>query len=122
MEIGEKLLVHSREEWRAWLAGHHQDKPEIWLVIYKSASGKRSLSLNHAVEEALCYGWVDSTLKPIDPLSYALRFSPRRKTSRWADSNKERALRLLREGKMTPAGMALLPSEIIKAWEEEKSQ
>jgi hypothetical protein len=55
-------------------------------------------------------------------MSYALRFSPRRKTSRWADSNKERALILLREGKMTPAGMALLPSEVIKAWEEEQSQ
>jgi uncharacterized protein YdeI (YjbR/CyaY-like superfamily) len=71
------------------------------------------------VEEALCFGWIDSTLKPIDASSYALRFSPRRKKSYWADSNRARALRLLREGKMTPVGMALLPPEVISVWEEE---
>lgn len=119
MEIGEKLHVNNREEWRAWLAGHHQDKAEIWLVLYKASSGKREFTLDHAVEEALCFGWIDSILKPLDPASYALRFSPRRKKSPWADSNRARALKLLREGKMAPAGMAVLPPEIIRAWEEE---
>jgi uncharacterized protein YdeI (YjbR/CyaY-like superfamily) len=119
MEIGETLTLNSRQEWRAWLAEHHQDKQEIWLIIYKSSSGKREFPLSHAVEEALCFGWVDSQLKPIDALSYALRFSPRRKNSHWADSNKRRTLRLLREGKMTSAGMAVLPPEVISAWEEE---
>jgi uncharacterized protein YdeI (YjbR/CyaY-like superfamily) len=121
MEIGETLLLESRQEWRTWLAEHHQDKSEIWLVLYKSTSGKREFPLSQAVEEALCFGWIDSTLKPIDPTRYALTFSPRRKKSRWADSNRERALRLLREGKMTPAGMAALPADIISAWEEEQS-
>jgi len=121
MEIGELLHLNSRQEWRAWLAEHHQDKQEIWLMIYKSSSGKREFPLSHAVEEALCYGWIDSTLKPIDPSSYALRFSPRRKNSHWAESNWERALRLLRDGKMTPSGMAVLPPEVIAAWEEEDS-
>jgi hypothetical protein len=65
------------------------------------------------------FGWIDSYLKPVDTSSYALRFSPRRKKSGWADSNRRRALSLLREGKMTPAGMAVLPPEIIQAWEEE---
>jgi len=123
MEIGEKLYVNSRTEWRAWLGEHHQDKREIWLVlyksIYKSSSGKRDFSLDDAVEEALCFGWIDSTLKPIDPSSYALRFSPRRAKSPWADSNRARAIRLLREGKMTPAGLAVLPPEVLSAWKEE---
>ena len=118
MEIGEKLHVNTREEWREWLAEHHQDKQEIWLVIYKSNSGKREFPLSHAVEEALCFGWIDSTLKPIDDSSYALRFSPRRKQSHWAESNKRRAIRLLREGKMTAGGTAMLPPEIIREWEE----
>jgi len=122
MDIGERLQVSTRDEWRAWLAEHHQDKPEIWLVIFKSSSGRRDFPLSHAVEEALCFGWIDSTLKPIDASSYALRFSPRRMNSFWADSNRARALRLLREGKMTPAGMALLPSEVIRAWEVDNNQ
>lgn len=122
MEIGEKLHVSSREAWRAWLAEHHQDKQEIWLVLYKSSAEKRGLSLRHAQEEALCFGWVDSSLKPIDPSSYALRFSPRRKKSRWSDTNRALALRMLREGKMAPAGMALVPPEVISAWEEENRQ
>ena len=120
METGEKLHLNSRQEWRAWLAEHHQDKQEIWLVIYKSSSGKREFPLSQAVEEALCFGWVDSTLKPIDASSYALRFSPRRGKSHWADSNKARAKRLLREGKMTSAGLAVLPPEVSQWWEEEK--
>ncbi len=119
VDIGKKLHFSSREEWRAWLAEHHQDKQEIWLILYKSSSGKREFPLSQAVEEALCFGWIDSTLKPIDASSYALRFSPRRKKSYWADSNRARALRLLREGKMTPAGMALLPPEVISIWKEE---
>jgi len=119
MEIGEKLHLNSRQEWRAWLAEHHQDKQEIWLILYKSSSGKREFPLGHAVEEALCYGWVDSTLKPIAAASYALRFSPRRKKSHWADSNRARALSLLREGRMTAAGMAVLPPEVIRTREEE---
>lgn len=119
MKVGETLHLDSRQEWRAWLTEYHQEKSEIWLVIYKSSSGRREFPLSHAVEEALCFGWIDSTLKPIDATRYALRFSPRRKKSHWADSNRERALRLLREGKMTPSGTAALPPDIIKTWEEE---
>jgi uncharacterized protein YdeI (YjbR/CyaY-like superfamily) len=119
MDIGEKLQVNSREEWRAWLAEHHQDKLEIWLVLYKSASGQQQLSLRDAQEESICFGWIDSNLKPIDSTSYALRFTPRKQVSRWSDTNKERALRMLREGKMTPAGMALLPPEVIQSWRAE---
>lgn len=118
MEIGEKLVVDNRQEWRAWLEAHHQDTADIWLVLYKSSARHPGLTLNEATEEAVCFGWVDSQLKPMDGQRYALRFSPRRKKSNWAASNIERALRMLQEGKMTPAGMAILPEEVLQAWKE----
>lgn len=118
MDIGEKLHVNSRAEWRAWLEAHHQQKPEIWLVLYKVSSGKQALALPDAVEEALCFGWIDSQMKSIDTECHAQRFSPRRKKSVWTAINRGRALRLLREGKMAPAGIAALPPEILEAWEQ----
>jgi hypothetical protein len=119
MDIGEILQIRSREEWREWLAGHHQEVQEIWLVLNKSSSGPRGLTMPQAQEEALCFGWVDSTLKPIDESSYALRFSPRHRLSRWGRSNRARALKMLRAGKMTSAGMDLLPPEVLRIWEKE---
>lgn len=122
MEIGEVFRPSNPQEWRDWLEEHHQDKAEVWLIISRSSSKEPGVFLGEAVEEALCFGWIDSYQKPLDAASYALRFSPRRKKSNWANSNRERALRLLREGKMTPAGMAVLPPEVLQAWEEEKRQ
>jgi uncharacterized protein YdeI (YjbR/CyaY-like superfamily) len=116
MDVGETLYVTSREEWRRWLADHHRDKKEIWLIFYKKASGQPSIPYDDAVEEAVCHGWVDSQMKSLDESRYAIRFTPRRKKSHWSDSNKGRALKMLREGKMTPAGMALLPSEVLQMW------
>jgi uncharacterized protein YdeI (YjbR/CyaY-like superfamily) len=120
MEIGETLQLNSRQEWRDWLSDHHRDQGEIWLVLYKSTSGKRPITLREAMDEALCFGWIDSTLKPIDSTCYALRFTLRRPKSRWSDTNKSRALSLLREGRMTPAGLAQLPEDVISQWEQEK--
>jgi uncharacterized protein YdeI (YjbR/CyaY-like superfamily) len=74
------------------------------------------------MDEALCFGWIDSTLKPVDETRYALRFTPRRAKSHWSDTNKARALVLLREGKMTAAGMACLPEDVIEEWEVEKGE
>lgn len=113
MEIGERLEVRSRDEWRVWLADHHQDKQEIWLVLYKSGSRQRGLTMGEAQEEALAFGWVDSYLKPIDAASYALRFSRRRPGSRWSASNRARARKLLGEGRMAPAGMSVLPPDVL---------
>lgn len=120
MHIGETLYVASRQEWRRWLAKHHQDKKGIWLIIYKKSAGKQGIVLEEAVEEALCYGWIDSQLQPIDAEKYALRFSPRRPSGHWAKSNRKRALKLLRAGKMTKGGMAVLPPELVKAWKSGK--
>ncbi|HTI05612.1 MAG TPA: hypothetical protein VL549_09865 [Gemmatimonadales bacterium] len=80
MKIGKTFYAKNAREWRAWLAKHHRRAPEIWLIYYKKASGKPRIPYNDAVDEALCYGWIDSILKPIDDKKYAQRFSPRRKT------------------------------------------
>jgi uncharacterized protein YdeI (YjbR/CyaY-like superfamily) len=108
MEIGRKLYVTDRRTWRSWLAKHHDKEKEIWLVYMKKNSGKQRIPYNDAVEEALCYGWIDSILKPIDENCYAQRFSPRRPGSQLSAMNKERIRRLIGLKKMTPAGTAAI--------------
>ena len=115
MEIGETLLVASRHGWREWLAQHHHDYREIWLIYYKKTSGKTGITYEESVEEALCFGWIDGAIKGIDGETYAGRFTPRRPKSPWSDSNRERVARLLREGRMTEAGLAVLPADLRQA-------
>lgn len=105
MELGETLYVTNRKQWRAWLAKHHKSAKEIWLLYYRKDSGKPRIPYNDAVEEALCYGWIDSTYKPIDDESHAQRFSPRRKGSPLSPMNQERVRRLIAKKKMTRAGL-----------------
>lgn len=112
MEIGETLLASSRQEWREWLSEHHRDSKEIWLIYYKKTSGKTGISYEESVEEALCFGWIDGQFRGIDQDAYAGRFTPRRPKSPWSDSNRERVTRLSREGRMTEAGLAVLPADI----------
>jgi uncharacterized protein YdeI (YjbR/CyaY-like superfamily) len=134
MKIGQTLYITNRKEWRSWLAKNYADKKEIWLIYAKKNSGKPRIPYNDAVEEALCYGWIDSTLKPIDNKKYAQRFSPRRSGSKLSDMNKERIRRLIRHKKMTPAGMAavkhvpninssnlVIATDIIKALKKDKA-
>ena len=108
MRVGKTLYAKNRREWRAWLSKHHKTAPEIWLIYYKKESGKPRVPYNDAVDEALCYGWIDSILKPIDKKKYAQRFSPRRKTSKLSDMNRERVRRLIKSGRMTKAGLAAI--------------
>jgi uncharacterized protein YdeI (YjbR/CyaY-like superfamily) len=105
MELGETLYVTNRKKWRAWLAKNHKTKIEIWLVYPKKATGKTRIPYNDAVEEALCYGWIDSIQKTMDAGRNAQRFSPRRKGSALSPMNKERIRRLIAAKKMTKAGM-----------------
>ena len=112
MEVGETLLVTTRDEWREWLAQHHEEYKEIWLVYYKKTSGKTGISYEESVEEALCFGWIDGAIKGINQETYAGRFTPRRAKSPWSDSNRERVARLLRDGRMTEAGINVLPSDL----------
>ena len=98
MNVGKTFYAKSRREWRAWLAKHHKSMSEIWLIYYKKHSGKPRIPYNDAVDEALCYGWIDSLLKPIDEFCYAQRYSPRKPTSKLSDMNRERVRRLIKAG------------------------
>ena len=95
----------SRARWRAWLAAHHARSTAVWLVFRRTPEGRRSLSLTDAGEEALCFGWIDSTLRRIDDERSALRFTPRRPKSMWAASNKRRIRSLTARGLMRAAGL-----------------
>jgi len=97
-----------RPAWRAWLQRHHASRAEVWLGLRKKTSGLPGVGMAEAVEEALCFGWIDGRVRTVDADSYALRFTPRRADSVWSESNKERVRRLVKEGRMTPAGQALV--------------
>lgn len=109
IRISETLDVRTRAAWRRWLAEHGATTREIWLILYNPASGGADLTYLHAVHEALCFGWIDSTTKRLDTERTAQRFSPRRPKSNWTELNKERARRLIASGLMTAAGYATLP-------------
>lgn len=100
----EELYVTSTEDWRNWLETNHDSKSEIWLIFYRKHTNKPSLSYNSAVEEALCFGWIDSTIKKLDEEKYARKFTPRKAQSRWSELNRNRANRMIMIGKMREAG------------------
>ncbi len=106
--MNDPVLVYFawREEWRRWLELNHDKAKEVWLVYYKKPSGKPRISYEDAVEEALCFGWVDSLVKKLDDERYAQKFTPRKNTSKWSQSNLRRIKKLMAEGRMTAAGMA----------------
>jgi uncharacterized protein YdeI (YjbR/CyaY-like superfamily) len=93
-------------ELRAWLEEHHETAAELWLGFYKKATGKQTMTWSEAVDEALCFGWIDGRQQGIDDESYALRFTPRRPRSTWSVVNVRNVERLIREGRMRPAGLA----------------
>nr|MDQ3007665.1 hypothetical protein [Chloroflexota bacterium] len=97
MEIGETIYVTTSDEFRKWLIQNYQTKKEIWLIQYKKATKKPSINYVDAVEEALCFGWIDGLEKGMDAEHYALRFSPRRPKSNWTNTNKDRARRMIAE-------------------------
>ena len=105
MKLGKTLYVTNEKDWRKWLVKNHKKKSEIWLIYYKKASGKLRILYNDAVDEALCYGWIDSTVKSIDEERFAQRFTPRRKRSGLSQMNRERIRKLIAQKKMTKAGL-----------------
>lgn len=100
MEITETLYVPTRREWREWLAEHHTSKDQIWLVGYLKASGQPSVPYPDAVEEALCFGWIDSIRKKLDADRFAQRYTPRRTGSGYSQTNKERLAMMIEEGRV----------------------
>lgn len=105
MDLGKTLYVTDRKQWRSWLAKSHNKEKEIWLIYYKKSSGKKRIPYNDAVEEALCYGWIDSIMKRVDEERFAQRFSPRKPNSILSQMNRERIHRLIEQKKMTIKGL-----------------
>lgn len=102
-----KIYMKSRVAWRGWLQKYHKKKKEVWLVYYKKHSGKPTISYNDAVEEALCFGWIDSTVRKIDDERYMQKFTPRRTGSVWSQTNIRRARNMIDQGQMTGSGLVL---------------
>lgn len=105
MEEEETVYPKSRAEWRSWLEANHRDKQSVWLIYYKKKSGLPTVAYSDAVDEALCFGWIDSKSKPLDEEKFKQFFSKRKEKSVWSKINKEKIERLTREGLMTQAGI-----------------
>jgi len=114
MRITKTLSVSSRKAWRDWLRKHYKKDREIWLVYYKKATGKARITYNDAVEEALCFGWIDSTVKTLDERRFAQRFSPRKPRSKFSQANKERLRKLIKAGKVRKDVLASLGDVSVK--------
>jgi len=110
-----QLYITSRKEWRSWLRNHHQNFSEVWLIFYKKHTSKPTLDYESSVEQALCFGWIDSIIKNLDEEKYVRKFTPRNPHSNWSEINKKRANKMIRENQMTKFGM----EKILSAKESE---
>ncbi|HET9746805.1 MAG TPA: YdeI/OmpD-associated family protein [Chitinophagaceae bacterium] len=95
----------TRQAWRKWLEKNHSISPGIWLIYDKKSTGRAKLVYNDAVEEALCFGWIDSTMRPLDGERFMQRFTPRKPKSGWSGLNKKRIEKMIAEGLMASAGL-----------------
>ena len=105
-EPAPSVCPSSPQQWREWLLAHHATTRGVWLVYYKKAAGQPSLSWSQAVDEALCFGWIDSQAKPLDAQRYQQFFSPRKPASGWSRINKQKIEYLTATGRMAPAGLS----------------
>jgi uncharacterized protein YdeI (YjbR/CyaY-like superfamily) len=97
-------------EWRAWLAGHHASESEIWLVFHKRDTGRDCITYEDAIDEALCFGWVDSLVTRLDDKRYARKFTPRKTDSKWSTMNRNRYAQLKAGGRLMPTGLDRPPT------------
>jgi len=104
----EELYMPTRGDWHEWLEKNYDTRKEVWLVFYKKHTGKPNVSYDEAVEEALCFGWIDSIIKRIDGEKFARKFTPRKLNSSWSESNKKRAAKMIKKGKMKKVGLELV--------------
>jgi uncharacterized protein YdeI (YjbR/CyaY-like superfamily) len=103
-----QLYFQAPQEWRDWLEANHDRVGEVWMVFYKTHAGVPTITYEDAVEEALCFGWIDSLIRRLDDDRYARKFTPRTNTTRWSAANLRRMAKLEAEGRMTPVGRAKL--------------
>jgi uncharacterized protein YdeI (YjbR/CyaY-like superfamily) len=106
LEILQEIYLSRRNDWRDWLAENNATCPGVWLVYYKKHTGIDTIAYADAVEEALCFGWIDTTVRRLDNQRYCQKFMPRRKKGGWSGHNRRRAEELIASGAMTAAGMA----------------
>ena len=106
MDLTRKYYAPDRATWRAWLEQNHASESEVWLIYTKAQRQLPSIGYEESVEEALCFGWVDSLIQRIDEQRYARKFTPRRMDSAWSLTNKRRIAKVIEQGRMTPAGLA----------------
>jgi len=111
--MSKMLYLTNRDDWREWLARHHACETEIWLIYYKKHATKPRIPYEHVVEEALCFGWIDSIVKKIDDQRFAQKFTPRRNCAKWSSLNRQRMRRLMREGRMTDAGLSKIDLKVF---------
>ncbi len=117
------LDVRTREAWRRWLATNHAKEAEIWLVFHKKHTGVGSLPYEESVEEALCFGWIDSLIKQLNDDRYVRKYTPRKPGSVWSQSNKARAEKMILEGRMTEVGLALInEAKLSGEWEQKRTR
>jgi uncharacterized protein YdeI (YjbR/CyaY-like superfamily) len=100
-----QLYIITRSKWRKWLSDNHSKSKGVWLIFYKKETGKPTLDYETAVEEALCYGWIDSIVKKIDKDRYVRKLTPRSNYSVWSELNKKRVKKVIKEGTMTEFGL-----------------
>jgi len=104
------LDIRTAREWRRWLEKHHTSSPGVWLVFHKHHTGVPSIPYEDSVREALCFGWIDSLVKRLDDERYALKFTPRKPSSKWSAINRKRWTELQAAGLLTAAGLAAAPT------------
>ena len=100
-----RVELKTPAEFRRWLRANHAGAPGVWLIGYRASTGKPAIAYDDAVEEALCWGWIDSVVKPVDAERTMSLYTPRRAGSGWSRSNKDRVARLVKDGRMQPAGL-----------------
>ncbi|MFN6086580.1 MAG: YdeI/OmpD-associated family protein, partial [Fluviicola sp.] len=107
-ENPETFHPENEQEWRTWLEENHLEKQSVWLIYYKKSTGKKSLAWSEAVDQALCFGWIDSTARPIDEHTYMQFFTKRKPKSPWSKINKEKVASLLAEDLIAEAGHKII--------------
>lgn len=115
-----QLYFKTSQEWRDWLRQNHdREAAGIWLIFYKQNTGEPTLEYEAAVEEALCYGWIDSIIRKIDTVKYARKFTPRKEDSKWSEINKKRVAKLIEANYMTEIGLAKIEAAKLNGqWEK----
>ena len=104
------LVVRTLDLWRDWLTGHHASESVVWLIFHKKSTGVACIDYSDALDEALCFGWVDSLVKRLDDCRYARKFTPRRADSKWSTVNRKRYARLKAQGRLKPSGLKCPPT------------